>query len=51
MTLLLDLAFRPKARKPVTDQEPEGTPTKSSQQEPTPFISETTGSNRNDITT
>ena len=50
MTLLLDLAFRPKARKPVTDQEPEGTHTKSSQQEPTSFISETTGSNRNDIT-
>ena len=31
--------------KPETDQETEETQTKSSQQEPTPFISETTGSN------
>ena len=37
--------------KPVTDQESEETQTKSSQQEPIPFISETTGSNNNDITT
>ena len=37
--------------KPVTDQEPEETQTKSSQEEPTPFISKTTGNNRNDITT
>ena len=36
---------------PVTDQEPEEAQTKSSEQEPTPFIFETTGSNRNDITT
>ena len=48
--MLLDLAFISKARKPVTHQEPEGTSTKSSQQELTSFISETTGSNRNDIT-
>ena len=47
--LLLDLAFISKFRKPVTDQEQEGTPTKSTQQEPTSFISETTGSNRNDM--
>ena len=51
MTLLLDLAFIPKAHKEVADQEPEETQTMSSQQELTPFISETTGSNRNDITT
>ena len=37
--------------KPVTDQESEETQTKSSHQELTPFISETTGSNNNDITT
>ena len=51
MTLLLDLAFTSTVNKPVTDQESEETQTKSSQQELTPFISETTGSNNNDITT
>ena len=51
MTLLLDLAFTSTVNKPVTDQEPDETSTNSSQQEPTPFISETTGSNNNNITT
>ena len=37
--------------KPVTDQEPEETQTKSSKEEPTPFISENAGSNNNNITT
>ena len=46
MSLLLDLVFIPKAHKPVTDQEPEDTQTKSNQQESTPFISETTGSKK-----
>ena len=36
--------------KPVTDQEPEETQTKSSQKEPTPFLNENTGSNNNNIT-
>ena len=49
--MLLDLAFTSPVHKPVTDQEPEETQTKSSQQELTPFISETTGSNNNNITT
>ena len=51
MTLLLGLAFIPKTRKPVTDQGLEETQTKSSQQEPIPLISETTGSNNNDVVT
>ena len=36
MTLLLDQAFIPKARKPVTDQELEESETESSQEESTP---------------
>ena len=51
MTLLLDLAFISKVHKPVTDQEPEETQTKCSQQKTTPFISETIGSNINVIST
>ena len=35
----------------MADHELEETNTKSSKQEPTPFISETTGINRNDIAT
>ena len=42
MTLLLDLAFIPKIRKPVTDQGVEETQTKSIQEEST---HETTGNN------
>ena len=42
MTLLPDLAFIPKARKPVTDQGLEETQTKSIQEESTPV---TTGNN------
>ena len=49
MTLLLGIAIISKVRKAVTNQEPEETQTKSSQQEPIPFISETIGSNRNVI--
>ena len=51
MTLLLDLAFIPKVHKPVTDQESEETHIVSSLEELTLFISETTGSNRSDVTT
>ena len=43
MTLLLDLAFIPKTRKPVTDQGLEETQTQSSQEE-TSLITKTTGS-------
>ena len=43
MTLLLDLAFIPKVRKPVTDQGLEETQTQSSR-EKTSLITETTGS-------
>ena len=50
MILLLDLVFISKTSNPVADQGPEETQTKSSQQEPTLYISETTGSNRSDIT-
>ena len=42
MTLLLDLAFIPKASKPVTDQELEETQRKSIQEESIPV---TTGNN------
>ena len=42
MTLLLDLAFIPKATKPVTDQELEETQRKSIQEESIPV---TTGNN------
>ena len=42
MTLLLDIAFIPKAHKPVTDQGLEETQTKSIQEESTPV---TTGNN------
>ena len=42
MTLLPDLAFIPKARKPVTDQGLEETQIKSNQEESTPV---TTGNN------
>ena len=46
MTLLLDLAFIPKAHKSVTDQGPEVTQTQPNQEkESTQFISETTGNN------
>ena len=44
MTLLLDLAFISKVRKPVTDQGVEETQTQSSQEE-TSLITKTTGSN------
>ena len=49
MTLLLGLAIISKVCNAVTNQEPEETQTKSSQQEPIPFISETIGSIRNVI--
>ena len=43
MTLLLDLAFIPEARKPVTDQGLEETLPQSNQEDSIPLISETTG--------
>ena len=43
MALLLELAFMPKAQKPLTDQGLEDTQTKSSQEESTPSVSEYAG--------
>ena len=51
MILLLDLAFISVVHRSVIDQESEETQTKSCQQEPIPFISQSTGNNGNNITT
>ena len=45
MSFLLDLVVTPKSHKSETDQELEETKTQLSQEQSTPYISETTGNN------